>query len=198
MKTILTSIAMFIAAAGVCGAQAVVKMSLQQNPLFEVSTNAVNIAAGDSSVGLTLGGDVVVRGGSGNYSYRWYTATEPSLGIESTITVYKPGIYLLDITDTCDCLQTVEFNITFAGVAIVDGRQTPVLSPNPTFGPVNIAGFNAVQVAVVGMSGRVECVVDRNGLPIDNFDIGMLPAGQYIVTLSDSEGHVSVARLIKK
>lgn len=196
MKNLIASIAVFFAAAGVCSAQSVVRIPVEQNPLFEVSTNYVNVSAGDES-GVTLGGDLVIKGGSGSYSYRWYSAAGSDLGYEPTLKVSTPGVYNLDVTDTCDCVQTVEFNVTNAGVDDI-AYGTLRLSPNPTEGPVVVDGFEAVQIAVVGMSGRMECVIDRGGYLIREFDLSHLPAGQYIVTLSDSEGHTAVARLVKK
>lgn len=196
MKKFLTSIAVFFAVAGVSNAQSVVRMPVAQNPLFEVSTNHVNVSTGGDN-GVTLGGDLVIKGGSGTYSYRWYSAAQDDLGNESTLKVNTPGVYKLDITDTCDCLQTVEFNVTNAGVSDI-AYGTLRLSPNPTDGPVAVDGFEAVQIAVVSMSGRMECVIDRDGAVISDFDLSHLPAGQYIVTLSDSEGHTAVARLVKK
>lgn len=171
-------------------------MPVEQNPLFEVSTNHVNVSTGDNNA-VTLGGDLVIKGGSGTYSYRWYSASDPELGNESTLTVNTPGVYMLDITDTCDCNQTVEFNVSNAAVSDI-ACGTLRLSPNPTEGPVAVDGFDAVQIAVTGMSGRMECLVDCNGSIIRDFDLSHLPSGQYIVTLSDAEGHVAVARLIRK
>lgn len=196
MKRIFATIAVLTAAAGVCSAQSVVRMPVEQNPLFEVSANHVNVSASGDN-GITLGADLVIKGGSGTYSYRWYSSADRELGNEPTLAVSGPGVYMLDITDTCDCMQTVEFNVTNAGVADIEYGSL-VLSPNPSDGPVAVDGFDAVQIAVVGMSGRMELLVDRSGYVIREFDVSDLARGQYIVTLSDSEGHVAVARLIKK
>lgn len=177
-------------------AQSVVRMPVSQNPLFEVSTNEVNVSSGDGS-DITLGGNLVIKGGSGSYTYRWYTADNRELGTESTLTVNNPGIYNLDISDSCDCVQTVRFNVSNAGVGDI-AYGSLRLSPNPTQGPVTVEGFDAVQIAVVGISGRMEYLIDRSGDIIRDFDLSSLPAGQYIVTVSDTEGRVETARIIRK
>lgn len=196
MKKLILSIALTFAAVFGCQAQSLVKMPVAQNPLFEVSTNEVNVSAGDAPE-VTLGGDLVVKGGSGSYVYRWYNNAGNNLGTDATLCVSTPGAYFLDIKDTCDCLQTVRFNVTNAGVNVITADALR-LSPNPTDGPVEVAGFDAVQIAVVAMSGQMVALIDMDGEPVRSFDLSNLPAGQYIATLSDAEGHTAVARIIKK
>ena len=66
-NVLLTAFAMTSCA---LAAQTYIPMPVSQNPPFEVSTNEVFVEF--MSPSMTIGGSVVVTGGSGNYSYRWY------------------------------------------------------------------------------------------------------------------------------
>ena len=197
-KSIVATI-MFAAASCLCSAQSVVKIPVAQNPLFEVSTNNVAVSIPDGDSGATLGGDLVVTGGSGHYTYRWYDASNANLGSDATLSILTPGIYYLDINDTCDCLQTIEFNVTTASLDAVSMSQAITITPNPTSGPIEIDGIDAVQIAIVSMAGRMEAlIVSHDGTPIHSADLGSLAHGQYIVTLTDAQGTTSVCKLLKK
>lgn len=197
-KSIVATI-MFAAASCLCPAQSVVKIPVAQNPLFEVSTNNVAVSIPDGDSGATLGGDLVVTGGSGNYTYRWYDATNTDLGNDATLSILSPGLYYLDINDTCDCLQTIEFNVTTASIDAVSMSSTINIIPNPASGPIEISGIDAVQIAIVSMAGRMEAlIVSHDGTPIHSTDLSDLARGQYIVTLTDAQGTTSVSKLIKK
>ncbi|MFG6396556.1 MAG: T9SS type A sorting domain-containing protein [Muribaculaceae bacterium] len=198
MKRILTAGVLSVAVALGCAAQAIVRMPVEQNPLFEVSTSKVEIAMPEEGGGVLLGGNVVVTGGSGVYTYRWYTPQGKELGTESTCMAETPGVYMLDITDGCDCLQTVEFNLTSASI---DGAEIATLhiGPNPTSGVVYIEGFNAVRIAAVDMAGRLVSVVESiGGQHITDADYSALPQGEYILTLASADGAKAVYRLIKR
>ena len=197
MKRILTAGALSVAIAVGCAAQSIVKMPLGQNPLFEVSTDRVALTMPADGGGLILGGNVVVTGGSGSYTYRWYTPAGAELGSESTFQATSAGVYMLDITDSCDCLQTVEFNLASAGIesTVIPGLK---IGPNPTSGPVTSSGFDAVRISAVDMSGRLVNVTEHNGNVINNADFSMLPSGEYVLTLGDADGKTVVYRMIKQ
>lgn len=196
MKKLFTFSLVLFAAVAFCRAQSVVNIDLQQNPVFEVSTNDVHLAVESTENGITLGGDLVVKGGSGSYDYRWYNAGG-ELGTTPTITITIPGEYMLDIKDKCDCQQTVRFFVSTAGVDLIT-VDTPSITPNPTSGYIEIKGFEAVQLAVVGMSGRLEVVIQSDGTALRSADLSSLAPGHYILTLTDAKGHTTVTRLIKK
>ena len=197
MKSFVITSILFISITLTGHPQSIVTIPIEQNPLFEVSTNRVNISGVDLSQRLVLGGDIVVKGGSGHYTYHWHTPAGASVGTSQTITISSPGTYLLDITDTCDCMQTVDFNIESSGLSRNEMTQCAI-TPNPTAGPVKITGFNPVQISVVNMSGQLETLIDLNGAIIHDADFSNFSKGIYILTLTDREGKISVTRLIKK
>ena len=195
MKKFFSAVIIAVTAVCACNAQSVVNMNIRQNPLFEVSTNNVNVVS--DGTGITLGGDLVIKGGSGNYTYHWYSASDNNLGSDENITVYAPGVYSLDVKDACDCLQTVIFNVSMAGVSEVT-LEGAAITPNPTDGPVEISGFYATQIVIVNMAGAIEALIDCEGSVIRNADLSFLSKGYYIVTLTDRAGKTFVTKLIKK
>lgn len=169
MKKFLTLIVTLLLTIGSAHAQAIVNMNLKQNPVFGVSTN--DVSATMDGQPLTLGADVVITGGSGTYSYRWYKgATE--LGTSATLEVRDPGEYALDVKDQCDCLQTVLFHIT--GTAGIDA----------------ITADKAVQTVVFTLDGRMLQVNDGNS-------ITPLPQGQYIIKQVDAEGRIASKKITR-
>lgn len=196
MKRIVIAAITLVAAVCGCTAQSVVKMNVAQNPLFEVSTNYVTVSVPDSDSAV-LGGDLVIAGGSGNYTYRWYDAAGAQLGTEPTLAITHGGVYYLDVKDTCDCLQTVQFNVQTAGI---DGvlSQDFTITPSPTDGLIAIRGIDCVQLAVTDMSGRMRMLVDRQGDTIAEADLSALGHGQYIVTVTDAAGRSAAAIIIRK
>ncbi len=197
MKKILTAAAFVIACACGCAAQTIVNMPVAQNPLFEVSTNSVTVSIPDNG-GATLGGDLAITGGSGSYTYRWYNNSGATLGSSSTLEVSGPGTYLLDIDDTCDCRQTVTFNVATAGLDDV-ALDSFSISPNPTDGLVEIRGFEAMQICAVSLSGKmVALIVSEDGAPIADADFSSLASGTYILCLTYRAGNNVSTKLIKK
>lgn len=198
MKKKFTAWVLSVVAVLGCGAQTIVRMPVEQNPLFEVSTSKVEISMPEDGGGVVLGGNVVVTGGSGEYAYRWYTPQGKELGTESTCMAESAGVYMLDITDSCDCRQTVEFNLTAASIEDAE-VSTLHIGPNPTSGVVYIEGFDAVRIAAVDMSGRLVSVKESaGGFPITDADFTALSQGEYILTLVAADGTKAVSRLIKR
>lgn len=179
------------------GAQSVVEVVVPQNPLFEVSTNVVNTGFNDSSATLTIGGNIVVKGGSGTYTYRWYTPSGNELGTDRTLTVDAVGKYLLDISDSCDCMQTIEFNVETNSVGTVEDR-TVTVTPNPTSGYVEFTGFEAAQLTATNMAGQLSLLIDGDGRVFSSANLSALAPGAYILILTDSEGKTFSSKIIRK
>ncbi len=155
-----------------CRAQALINMGFEQNPLFGVSANDVTAVIDGTE--LQLGADIVITGGSGNYTYRWYTATE-ELGDGATLTVAEPGEYAVDISDECGCVQTVAFHIGDAA------------------GMSGVPASGVKQTAVFDESGVLVKVF--NGA---SYDSSSLRSGVYIVNKTGADGKVSVSKILIK
>ena len=197
MKKLLSAIA--IAALPLsASAQAIVSIPVNQNPVFEVSTNHVEVTVPDSNDDIILGADVVITGGSGSYTYRWTDQRGNDLGTESELHVSEPGLYTLDIADTCDCLQTVTFNVATASLDEIAGSILTI-SPNPSEGFIRIDGFDPVQITAVNMSGHLAATLTSpDGTHIHEADLSTLPSGIYLLTLTDNARNVIVSRIVIK
>ncbi len=153
-------------------AQSIVNLNLKQNPLFSVSTNEV-VAVMEGKE-IVLGADIVISGGSGNYTYRWYTS-DGELGTDKYLTIQKTGEYLLDIKDECDCMQTVAFHIT------------------GTDGVDNVPVDAIVQTVVFTVNGRLVKV--SKGSVVDT---SSLPNGVYVINRVGKNGKIDVRKFVKE
>jgi hypothetical protein len=195
-KTILT-LSVVMAAVAVCHGQTIITMPIAQNPLFEVSTDKVELVMPNDGGGVVLGGNVVVTGGSGEYTYRWYNQKGAELGIDATLYAEASGKYMLDISDSCNCLKTIEFDLTSAGIDATEVNRLNI-GPNPTTGTLYISGVDVQRIATIDMSGRLVSVIESNGNPIISADYTALTAGEYLLTIATTTGQTIVYKMIKK
>lgn len=189
------SVAMFWLSAS---SQTIVSIPVNQNPIFEVSTNRLDLTFPEDAAELVLGADIVVKGGSGVYEYLWSDADGNELGNEPYLTVPKAGTYLLTITDTCDCEQEVTFNVGTASVGALEMSKLTI-TPNPTDGYITIDGFDAYQIVALDMTGHMAALINSEGMqPIREADLSHLPSGLYLLNLTDAYHNNVVYRIIKK
>lgn len=178
--------------------QTLVSIPVNQNPIFEVSTNRLDIAFPEGASELVLGADIVVKGGSGIYRYQWSDTAGNELGNEPYLPISESGIYLLTISDTCDCEQEVTFNIGTASVDSIDA-STLKIYPNPTVGYIRIDGFEPCQIVVLDMTGHIVALINNeNNQTIYEADLSHLPSGLYLLNLTDVYHNNVVYRLLKK
>ena len=179
--------------------QSIVELNLakNQNPIFEISTNEVSLAFPGNEDFLVIGADIVIKGGSGEYSFRWYNEQGEELGNEKTLEITLPGIYRADISDTCDCLQTVTFDISEASVYDIKPEKF-FISPNPTNGLIKIYGIDAVQLTAVDSAGKLVFIADHEGDIFNEADLSGLTPGLYFISVKDIYGNLFTDRIIKK
>ena len=191
-NVLLTAFAMMSCA---LAAQTYIPMPVSQNPPFEVSTNEVFVEFVSPS--MTIGGSVVVTGGSGNYSYRWYSGSE-EIGSEASITIDAAGVYDLRVSDTCDCMQQVRFTVTSASVEGLEAGKAAVY-PNPVADRLVVRGEDIKQVCVVSAAGALVAVRTgfEPGSQVD-IDMSMLPAGEYIVNCVTTRHNVLTRKIVKQ
>ncbi len=195
MKKIFLLLATLVISAAAM-AQSIISIPVKQNPVFEVSTDHLDVVFADNTLDLVLGADIVITGGSGTYSYLWRDAQGNELGTEEQLHVSGPGLYTLDVTDTCDCLRTVTFNVGTASIGEI--ADSPLsISPNPSDGFIRINGFEACSISAVSMAGQlVAALTSESGMPITEADLSHLPSGIYLLTLTDRNGRSMISRLI--
>lgn len=179
-------------------AQTIVNIPVSQNPVFEVFTDNVDVMVDDSCEEVVLGGNLVIKGGSGTYEFLWCDSTGDTLGQEQTLSVTKPGLYTLYVSDTCQCELSVNFNVESSSVEAVFQSDFSV-TPNPTDGVVEISGFDATQITAVDMAGHMKSFIcSHDETAIREADFSILSPGMYILTLSNSHGNRKAVRIIKK
>lgn len=189
---------MFALASFMANAQTVIDMTFVQNPLFEVSTNDVTASLDHGPI--CLGADVVITGGSGTYAYRWYTTDGQTLTTDSSLEVTEAGEYLLDVTDQCDCLQTIAFHITGQVPAGIHNlRAAEVISYDAASASIRFSTDAAIyQACIVAANGRLCRVATAYDAPLLHLDLSALTPGAYIVQAILSDGNVLTHKIIKK
>lgn len=198
MKKLTSALSAIILTSSAANAQSLVEIPIKQNPPFEVSTNHVSVGLDANPGTLTIGGDIVVTGGSGSYSYHWYTPAGTELGTDRSLTVSSLGTYLLDIKDTCDCIQTVNFQVMDgAGVRGVEVENL-IVSPNPTDGYIGFNGVEIVQLTAVNMGGQLSALIDGDGTAFTSADLSQLPSGNYVLLLTGADGKFYASKIIRK
>lgn len=161
-------------------AQTVIPIVIEQHPPLQViaETTAIELP----KEGLTVGSDLIVEGGDGNYTYNWTNNAGEQLGTAKTLMITKPGDYFLSVTDGRQCQVSAKFTAT-ATNGIYPTAHTKTIR----------------QVRMINLSGVL--VKTLNDIP-DNGDIhfnslGLQP-GLYIVSYIYTDGSASVIRITVK
>ena len=196
-SSLLLVVLLLLVGSGCLIAQTVIRMPIQQNPLFSIVAPTLSIVLPDD--GITLGADVVVTGGSGNYSYLWLDAESQVLSTESTLRVSRPGNYTLRVSDECQCESQVTFSISPSALANIHASEALRIYPNPTHGEVWLsAGSGIIQIAAIDMQGRLQrvaaCSLQEE---LRRFDLSKLPAGSYVIQCRRQDGALLVQTIQK-
>jgi hypothetical protein len=147
-------------------AQKVITLSINQPPEFgfSVSKPDTTIVKGRSVV---LGTDLIVFGGSGDYSYSWSPGAtlNDSTIVKPLATPLDTVTYLLTVTDKFGCSFSVNYTVNarnpLVSSELISSQQTlqAVLFPNPNDGKfkVKLTGVPAekIDLAVFDNMGKV-------------------------------------------
>lgn len=161
--TILAAFFLIITCAAT--AQKVITLSVNQPPElgFSILRQDTTILLGTT---ISLAQDIVVRGGSGNYSYSWTpseTLNDPTI-LNPVATPLDTTNYLLTVTDQFGCSFSLYYTVNTRGplvgsqVAEKLGVYDAILFPNPNEGKfkVQIKGpqTERIEITVFNSSGR--------------------------------------------
>ncbi|MBQ8046478.1 MAG: T9SS type A sorting domain-containing protein [Prevotella sp.] len=176
-------------------AQTVIDISVEQYPPLQVIASTVNIEL--PADGLTVGSDIAVEGGDGNYTYTWTDSQNNVLGREKTYHINSAGNYYLVVTDGKGC--TVSTLFTASGETAVNGIRQGNSSISVT-GNTLFVSFSrqASQVRLTDTAGRL--VLKETRLPAEGtatIDITSLPQGVYIVACVYPDGQTYAGKITK-
>jgi hypothetical protein len=185
--------------------QRVVILSVHQPPEFgfSISRQDTTIIKGSS---IVLGNNVVISGGSGDYSYKW----TPAATLSNSVILHpiaSPGdttIYMLTVTDKLGCSISVYYTVNVKGpltgidVAVSKTSFDVILFPNPNDGKfkVQISGpfTENIELVLYDTYGRIvkkQTINNFTGNYTESFD-AHLNHGAY--TLQINAGRETLSR----
>jgi len=184
--------------------QVEVILHIQQSPElgFELTSQDTTIVWGDS---LTLGTDLVVFGGSGDYSFSWSPGDEM---IDSTMMnpVAYPAdttTYFLTVTDSLRCSFSLSYTVnvqefaTYTKGTIEKQNLRAILFPNPNSGQfkVQLSGEprEKIELIIIDNSGRTikrQTIRNFSGEHTEILEIS-LPGGIYNLVIDSSIARIN-------
>ncbi len=161
---------------------------------IDLITESENETDGDASGSVNL----IVSGGTFPYEFSW-TGPDSFTSSEPTLSNLSAGTYVLTVTDTNGCEESIEVIIeNVVSVAEIDALTFDVY-PNPSNGEFWIQGGSNLtgmaSVEVMDASGRLITSKELyfNGAPMQ-LHLGGVESGYYLVVLSNSK-QAGVSRL---
>jgi hypothetical protein len=185
--------------------QRVVILSVHQPPEFgfSISRQDTTIIKGSS---IVLGKNVVISGGSGDYSYKW----TPAATLSNPVILHpvaSPGdttIYMLTVTDKSGCSISVNYTVNVKGPltgmdkVVSKTSFDVILFPNPNEGKfkVQISGpfTENIELVLYDTNGRLvkkQTIKNFTGNYTESFD-AHLKSGAY--TLQINAGRETLSR----
>ncbi len=122
-------------------------------------------------------------------SYQWFLNGQPISGAtQSTYNVTQNGDYTVATADAGGCTDTSDiYTVTNVSIHTAEGPEASVfIYPNPAQKKVYIQSPIAVQITISNPEGKL-MVRDKACTEVD---ISMFPAGIYVMTISDKDGHL--------
>lgn len=150
--------------------QTVIDISFTQYPPLKAVAQTVSVEV--PADGITIGSDVSVEGGDGQYTYKWTNAAGETLSTEKTLTIVQGGDYYLVVADGHQCQVSVHFVAT-ATEGIVPIRMEDVSQ---------IRLFNAKGQLVKTTTSTADYAED-------------LAPGTYVLCCTYSDGSVVVRKI---
>ena len=148
-----------------------IEIEIENAPLFDIESQVTNIScfgANDGAINLTL------LGGIGNVSISW--SDDPSAGLNRNN--LSPGVYSVIITDESGCIIDEEFTIIEPQEIEISGIITNAEDcDNPNSGSIDlqVSGGNPPYTFLWSNGETTEDIIN-------------LPANNYLVTVTDSNG----------
>lgn len=150
-----------------------------------------------------------VQNGSGDYTYTWYTASNPnfrikktSIGSGASITFTQTAIddYYVHVTDNETGIEGYS-NYVFNKEVIASTSASPTslstsVFPTLTSGLINIEGSGTYAITIHNATG--EAVFSQQGQNAEQLDLSQLPNGSYFVQISQNNETITEKIIIQK
>jgi len=163
----------------------------------EDSTNEVQVTVHPLPVADVAWDGLLLHAVPGYASYQWLTGTQPVPGAtDSTFQPLSDGGYAVTVTDSNGCSNTSQvYNLT-VGVDDITALAAQVrVYPNPAREMIYIETPVAVHVYITSLEGRM---LFKRGNVSGKLDIGAVPPGLYLLTVTDLNGtHLRTEKLLK-
>ncbi len=151
---------------------------VESDSIFLEVSNVMGFGCDGSGVSASI--TVEANGGCDQFSYDWGTANDTTAMLENII---NPGNYVVTVTDGCGCTQTISQEIETAS-PIFAIATTPI--PPVCAGGQTCIGIDPLSVTGGSGFNYTYAINNGNNLPIDSCI--MAPAGNYTLTVFDSDG----------
>ena len=145
-------------------------------PVITFSGNALHASGGYSSYVWKLNGGLIAGATSSSYT--------PVLS----------GVYQVFVTTAQGCdTMSGPFFMHLLGVGNISNTSQIDIYPNPAGNEIHVTAPVPLKATISGMDGRVLLQSDT----VQTIDISMLPAGLYLIELTDNDGNKEVRKLVK-
>jgi hypothetical protein len=164
---------------------------------FEMARQDTTIKVGES---VTLGQDIVVTGGAGEYAYSWSPAEslDQPLSMHPVAEPADTTVYILTVTDSNGCSFSLTYTVNVKEIDVSAelpvGNPSPfsiILYPNPGAGlfEVRLKGDypEAIQLNIVDGAGRQlfgRTITGFKGEHTEKFNVTLSPGIYFLVAVS--------------
>ncbi len=145
---------------------------------------------------VTIGDTIsVATGGSSPYMYAWSPSTglnDPAIANPDVTVGSADQTYTLTVTDSKNCTDTDEMEVTVKGLSILELPQGQIqVFPIPSEGEImieNSTGLDQLEVSITDLSGKL-INASKVGTGLNMIDLTGAQAGMYTVSIQ-SEGKI--------
>ncbi|MBL7955471.1 MAG: T9SS type A sorting domain-containing protein [Flavobacteriales bacterium] len=195
----ITAFITFVATVLVGQAQTVALFTIAQPPQFQVDAGGTQYYYGSP---LTLGGQPTASGGSAAYTFVW----EPSEGLDDPtaanpvlLELAAATLFTVTVTDVAiNCVRVSEVEVLLStGLGEQEARTSSVY-PNPASTSLRVEAQEVIHsITLRSLAGRSVMLVAHPSASSTRLDIGHVPDGLYLLTITLASGRTVNHKLCK-
>jgi hypothetical protein len=201
MRTRITSLLVVLMLAMAGHAQTVVSFSVEQPLQFVVDAGPDLVYEGSP---IVLGGSSTATGGGGQFTYAWQPAaglSDPTLANPVLLDLPATTVFTVTVTDMAlGCVKVDQVEVLrdpSIGMAEQEGAWGRIY-PNPATNEVWVEAKDQVRmIAIRTLTGQDVLRTTDPSSGIIRLDLGQVPEGLYLLTVSLSSGELITYKLCK-